>query len=322
GGYINMTLTPPRLAVVNGGQETSGIDFRVRLDARISGRVLNENGEPLQGIRVSVVEQAYGITDSLYAMGELVPRTGRGVTTDDRGVFTFVDNVFAGRRYWILAQPVSRYSSPISDAPADPAGRRRVVAPTYYPNANAIESATSVVLHSLEHRSDIEIRMRSVPSYCVEATLHAGGTPSRMKFGIQNESVPADNLQITGVPSGGGESGDDGKIRVCDLYSGRFRLMAAQPTGSNAELTQYIGALPLTISNADVTGLKLTTSPPVMISGEIAWDSTPPELPFKPDVSVSPSPRPPSLLNIRPAVPGDFSFAALPTVPYNLRVFT
>src|SRR5205085_2745255 len=67
---------------------------------------------------------------------------------------------------------------------------------------------------------------------------------------------------------------------------------------------------PFRISDGDVKGLTVTTASTVTISGELVWDTNPPELPFKPDLAVMPSPWPTSLPNIRSGVPGSFSFDA------------
>ena len=73
GGYTNMTLTPAKRVNVVAGGEVRGVDFRTRLDGQISGRVLDGNGEPIPGIRVSAVELLYGGTRTDFGTGELAP---------------------------------------------------------------------------------------------------------------------------------------------------------------------------------------------------------------------------------------------------------
>jgi hypothetical protein len=322
GGYTNMTLTSPKRVAVAAGRETTNVDFRVRLDAQISGRVLDENGEPLPGIRVSVVERVYvSNDDNTYSNGSIAPRLSFGVVTDDRGAYRIDNNVFAGRHYYVLAQQPKRYANPVSDVPSDSQSRRRSLVPTFYPSASSLETAVPIVPKSLEHRSDLEIRMRRAPNYCLDGVLNAGATPAQLRFAIQDENVPGESPQGNGVPALGGESGPDGRIRVCDLYPGRFVIIAAQ-AAPNTALTQLSGALPVTITNADVTGLKVAAMPPVMVAGEVAWDNPPADASFKPVLDIRHSPRP--LSAPRPAgtsVPGEFSFTALPTLEYSLAIF-
>src|SRR5580765_208396 len=135
GGYLSMTLTQPREVVVVAERETSSVDFRTRLDAQISGRVVDDNGEPLQGIRVSVIERTYPDGRNVFETGELSPRVLRTAVTDDRGAYEVRDNIFAGHRYYVVAQQPKRYPNALSDVPADPGSRRPVLVPTYYPNA-------------------------------------------------------------------------------------------------------------------------------------------------------------------------------------------
>ena len=325
GGYLAMTLNLPKRVTVTAGRETTGVDFRVRLDAQISGRVLDETGEPLPGIRVSVVEEVYfDLGNNNYSTGQVAPRIHRSAITDDRGAYSITSSVFARRHYYVLAQGPTRYANPVSDLPADPQSRRRSLVPTYYPNASSLSSAVAIIPKSLEHRRDVDIRMRRAPNYCLEATLNAGATPARMRFAIQDEEVPAERLQATGVPPLGGETGVDGRIRVCDLYSGNFKVSVAQPPVTNGAPTPFVGALPVTISNGDVSGLNVITVPQVTISGEIVWDMPPPDPSFKPVINIRHAPflvpgSGPTTMAI--PVPGTFSFPALPTVEYSFSLF-
>jgi hypothetical protein len=150
GGYLNMTLTPPRKVVVAAGRETSNVDFRTRLDAQISGHVIDENGEPLQGIRVSFIERIYPDGRNVFGAAELRPWILRTVVTDDRGAYKLSDNIFAGHRYYVVAQQPKRYPNALSDVPADPESRRRVLVPTYYPNAPTLETASTAVMSIFE----------------------------------------------------------------------------------------------------------------------------------------------------------------------------
>jgi hypothetical protein len=321
GGYTNMTLNTPKRVTVSAGRETTGVDFRVRLDAQISGRVTDENGEPLSGIVVTVIERLFTSDDNIYSNGEGAPRLGRSVMTDDRGAFRIDGAAFAGRRYYVLAQHPKRYTNPVSDLPADPQSRRHALVPTYYPSALSLDSAVPLVLKSLEHRSGVDIRMQRAQNYCLEGILNAGTAPAQMRFAIQDENVPLENPQGTGVPVLGGESGIDGRIRVCDLYPGRFLISAAQPA-ANTGLTQFAGRLPVTITNADVSGLRVSTLPPMTLTGEIVWDKIPADASFKPVIEIRHSPR--SLSAPRAAgtsVPGEFAFTALSTQDYSLAIY-
>jgi hypothetical protein len=324
GGYTNVTLNIPKRVTVVPERDTTGVDFRVRMDAGISGRVLDENGEPLPGIEVSVVERAYPSDLGRYAVGGLALQPGRTVMTDDRGAYRFDSGVFSGRPYYLVARLPKRYDNPVSDVPSSLESRKRVLVPTYHPNAVSVDTATVVVLKSLEHRTDVDIRMRRAANYCISGILSAGATPARMRFVIEEETVPLAGTSPSGIPTRAGETGDDGKFRVCDLYPGRFQLVAAQPSAI-ADFTAFRGTEPVTISNADVSGLNLATISSLAVPGEIAWDQTPADTSLRPTIGIWQNPRPrmgspgPT---VQVTVPGEFSLPMVPTLDHSIAIST
>jgi hypothetical protein len=217
---------PSKVVTVLAGREISAVDFRYRLDAQISGRVLDEDGNPVSGVHVMA------ITRELGPDGEIrYERTGsaQSPVTDDRGAYTITTGVFAGRSYWVLAYQLRKYASPISDAPADASSRRPVFAATFHPEADSIFTAIPVVPRSLENRV-ADIRLLKKPAYCLEATLMSGSAPAPMTFVVSEEVRYS--AEFRGVPNRqeGGTSGADGKIRLCDLPPGQYRIAAFSAT--------------------------------------------------------------------------------------------
>jgi hypothetical protein len=318
GGYLNMTLTPPwRVNVLEGGELTA-VDFRTRMDGQISGRVLDVNGEPVQGARVSAVELQYVGSRNDFGTGELTLQRSASTVTDDRGVYHIDNNIFAGRKYWLLAQPAATSSGPLSDAPQDPRSRRQIAIPTYYPGASTVTAASPVTVGSLEHRTNVDIRMLTAQPYCLEATLHSGSTPAPLRFAIESDALPSDGPAILQRAP---QSAADGRIRVCDLYRGSFRLFAATGTGPG-QIPEYFAFMPLTIGDSDVTGLNVTASPAITVSGDVVWDSTA-SAPAQTSLRIAPIPR---LGVVTPsnaaAIPGTFStIPMLQMLRYGLGIF-
>lgn len=119
------------LVNVIAGQEVTGVDIPVRLDGEISGRVVDQNKDPISGVPVLAIGREY------YA-GALRYFTENGSTTNDRGEFV-IRRVRAGRSLLLLMEKPKVYEQAISDAPADLAMRRPAYRATYYPNADSIE---------------------------------------------------------------------------------------------------------------------------------------------------------------------------------------
>jgi uncharacterized protein (DUF736 family) len=315
GGYLDMSLTAPRHVVVSAGREITNVDFRVRLDGTISGRVVDENDQPIGGIQVIAVYREYtvgfGNRAQEISADHLSYSAARGVTTDDRGRYAITSGVFAGRAYWILAYSPTKYGNAIADVPADIQSRRHVLRATYFPNADRLSDALPIVLHSMEHRENVDIRMPSSPSYCIDATLRAGGSGAQMRFTLADEEIYrlGSPFQAT-AGQRTGESGADGRIRVCDLYPGQFQLAAYRLPANgnpNSDPPEYVGAQSVTITNGDVKDVVLEALPPVAVTGAVVWDSTPPDGPGPSSINIRIQPTNVPIRRQQLPVPGAFS---------------
>jgi protocatechuate 3,4-dioxygenase beta subunit len=310
GTLAGISLTAPQFATVVGGRDIQ-LGFHTRHYTQVSGRVLDDEGNPIAGIQVLAVRREY----LGYSGSDLRPtRVGdpqlvasAPATTDDQGRYV-LQNLLAGRQYWIAASAPRRYSTPISDAPADPKARRRTLAATYYPSANSIDTATAVVPHSREERGGVDIRMVKAESFCLEATLTDSGMAARMNFLLLEKAISNRQLPSVNLP-GSSVSGSDGKIRLCDLYPGQFRLVAARLSpGVQESLT----SIEITISDKDVRDLVVTAVPRLTVSGELVWDK-PPTTPSNQSVLIRNSPSPVSPgRGISSTIPGTFALDVVP----------
>jgi Carboxypeptidase regulatory-like domain len=314
----------PRSVAVIGGREATGVDFKVWLDASISGHVFDENNEPLAGIRVTLFYQDYraDISRTIFNNSdELMNHTTASQTmlTDDRGSFSAKSSyVRAGKPYWLLAERERAYNDPMSDAPSKVESRKKVLSPTYYPNATSTTNATPIILHSMEHRDNLDIHMSSGPSYCIDATLLASGKPARIHYALEEEATSARH-SAAGIPRKGGESGDDGKIRVCDLHSGQYQL-SAYGKGLPG-LVDFFGTTNLTISNRDLHDVIVRAEPPVKLAVELEWDKTPTSGSMPASLHVNSIPSfSAGLIADRTVVPGEVSLTLLPSLRQSLQV--
>jgi len=317
GASLSGSLTMPKNVTVNNSASTF-LDFSVRIEAKLLGRILDENGDPITGLRVVLISRSYsGEGSTLFGKAGLVYQERGQAVTNDLGQYTFTAP--AGRDYWILAMGSRRNEKAISEAPADPGARAPVFASTYYPSSDSIDNAMSVRLHSLEERGGMDIRMRRATSLCIEATLLAQGLPSEFQYIISDETN-GPILQNSSLSTG--QSGKDGNIRVCDLYKGKFLIVAVAPVPSpnnTRPSREYIGVESVTVSDIDVKGIRVTALPLIKVSGEVVWEGMPPNLtqPIQLRINV-----PRGTGGVLTTIPGSFLLALEPTlsIPYELNL--
>ncbi len=273
GSLAGISGTAPQSVVVVAGRNIQ-VDFQTRTSAQVSGRVLDDDGNPIEGIQVTANRKEY---DGYTGSDRQSSRTGEiqmasiqaRALTDDQG--RYVINLPAGRQFWIAASRPRRDVVPISDAPADPLARRRTLAATYYPNSNSIDTAVSMRLHSQDLRDGVDIRMSKTESYCLEATLTEAGVPTGMQFLLVEKAVSSTRLPSVNLPRSF-PSGSDGKIRLCDLYPGQYQLVAAR---LSATAQESIAAVDVTITNKDVRDLVAAAIPRSTVFGELVLDKQP-----------------------------------------------
>jgi hypothetical protein len=301
---------------VAGGQALTNIDFRIPTTGQLSGRVLDENKEPVPGISVILIAREY----SRGALRFVYSNAGR---TNDLGEYT-VGGVRAGRAYLLMAQQ-RRFRLPaVADTPANPKMRRKVAAATYYPNSPDAAGAQPLTLRFGEQRDAVDIQLTRVPSYCVEGTLEANGRPAPLAFSIADASptsgASGDGAMFMNPPNG--VAGDDGKFRICELPRGNYVITASQ----NNNAPTFFGSMPFTIAGDDVRDLKVVPRPRMTIAGEVMFDGPAPEKPVegKLNLNLAPMTRAPygsesGALSAKVDIPGQFSFEGLFIDEYGFR---
>ena len=325
GEYIASAVAPPVTVSVEDGRAVSGVDFRIRLEGSVSGRVLDDRGEPVRGVGVVAISQQFGQAepggDPAVADSALSYGMTQAAETDAQGQYQ-IWRLRGGVAYRILAYVPRLYARPVSDAASDPKLRPMTAVATYYPAAESDTLATPVIVSSFEVRTGVDIRMRRAASYCLDATLTREGVPGRLPFALEDRDVSRVRPINVGIASRrtAGASGPDGRIRLCDLPPGAFQLTVLQSadraTADMAGLART--SVPIVIADADLTGVTATGRPPVSITGEVLFSGTPAEGVARPPVIGWTSPT----TSILRPIPGSerFTFEAASGIPYGVIV--
>lgn len=299
-------LTVPRDVAIETDRETRGVDFRVRLFGSISGRVVSEQGEPLAGVRVFAIRREYGnaaVQGQQLAHGALFHFIQAQAVTDDRGQYEF-ERLFAGRLYWVLAYRPRSTAGPASS---------RALAATYHPSGSSLETGLGISLRSGERREFVDVRMRSLPSFCADAVLTRDGQPAAVTYRVEEEDVARLEI-IAGSPTTqpwrqSGMSGSDGRARVCGLAEGRHRLTAEV---SGTLRRDAVGVAVFDVTDRDVNLGVVDVAAPIRLSGEMRWDPPPGDATERPLFRLNLASFPSVPVVADPQVPGTFSFTAFP----------
>ncbi|HYP07161.1 MAG TPA: carboxypeptidase-like regulatory domain-containing protein [Bryobacteraceae bacterium] len=328
-GQQRVTATAPRLSqhifpryvtkmvTVAPGQEAAGVDFGLEMPGSIAGRILDQNREPMPGIQVVLVAREYSLGSLRYVYSVMA-------TTDDDGAYV-LHNVRPGRAFLLMARKRERKMDAISPAPVDPKLRKPAFAPTFYPGTPQRDGAQLLTLRAGEQREGVDLRILRSPSYCAEGVVQAGAGPQA--FPIQLEDVHASSGAsgdgATFIMPTMGNTGDDGKVRLCNLAPGEYRLTVSNNRTSAAPT--IFATASFTIVDRDLRNLTVVAKPVVAVAGEVTWHGEAPDPPLtqKLTVGLEPLTRAPwrgEMTSSNPSIPGSFAMPSVLADAYRIRL--
>jgi len=260
-GYLPLSFgtrlpgEPGRPVDVGEGDTVGGIDFALPRSGVISGRVVDETGDPVAGVTVWVMRYEY-----FRRRRTLVP-AGSIARTDDTGQYR-ATGVMPGE-YFVVAMLRETWTV---------GGKEPKVfgyATTYAPSTATASEAQRVRLAPSKEAANVDITLVAAPAVSISGVARrADGTPlANTSVSLGQNIIGPSSQSFAGV--GDGPVGADGGWRIKNVPPGEYEL-SASAQGPNGRET---ASMRLVVQGADIEGLVITTEPPVAVSGEIAMES-------------------------------------------------
>ena len=238
------------------GEALSSIDVTLPRASVISGRVIDENGEPVPGVNIWIMRPEF-----FRGRRRLVP-IAVGVRTDDIGQYRATG--LAPGEYIVFGT--------VRETWVAGAEKKQVFAyaPTYFPGTASAEQAQHVKVAAGKETPNVDLALIAGPAVVISGTARgADGTPL---------SGGAVNLVQVMMGPGGGSFGSissttvdaDGNWILRDVPPGEYEVEATAADRSRSRETAWTKVL---VQGADVEGVSLVSSAPVRLSGEVVTDS-------------------------------------------------
>ena len=205
--------TPLTLTI---SQELKEITFKIQPNAVASGRVLDEDGEPMPSVMVAALRGIYSKGKRQY-----LP-LGTGMT-NDLGEYR-IANMAAGR-YLISATRMNQNASNTKSPEGEP---EKTYVTTYYPNAIEASGAAPVDVTAGGDVGGMDIRMAKVKSVRLKGKVV--GAPTDQEITIR--AIPKDAgliAIITGQRSQVKKA--DGTFEMVGITPGSYTLRVSDPSG-------------------------------------------------------------------------------------------
>jgi len=240
---------------VQAGQTIEDLLFRMLPSAIVSGRVTDEDGDPMSGVRIIVQKKKPG-----KATRESVASEG----TNDLGEYR-VSGLFPGQ-YWVVAIPppdMRDYEKqPEKSPPGDNQTEAQNVAQndtryvtTYYPGTYDGREASAVTLKAGD---EMPVNFALVPARTYRVRGIVTGLTGGQKAVVEVFPKAGDSIRAN-------EVAPDGQFEVRGVAPGSYIVGAAV----GAEAQSLSVRQDISVVAADVEGLKLTPLPSFRLSGHL-----------------------------------------------------
>lgn len=270
-------------------QRTQSLQLRMARGSVITGRVVDEFGQPAQGARVRA--QLVRMVNGERTLSEVpVPGAILGEAADDRGIYRLY-GLPAGE-YVISATPrntglgdirrmsemdirgaeqaVRQPQSPLEpDVPPVMLGYTAV----FFPGVLSALQAASVSVRSGEERHGVDFAIQFVRTASVEGTVAAPGNvrPESIELLILPRQVtPSSGPQVMMFSASNRRVGADGKFSLTGITPGAYTVSARASTQEGARLWANAD---IDVDGQPVSGVTLSLQEGLTVSGRLAFET-------------------------------------------------
>jgi len=250
---------PGKRITLADGQRLDNISLSLRRAGVVTGKIVDEFGDPVTDVSVSAMRYQY-----VQGSRRLMP-SSRGGQTNDLGEYR-VYGLSPGQ-YYISATLRNFMVGPTTET-TDRTG----YAATFYPGTGNVSEAQRLTIAPGQTVTAVNITLLPIQTSKVSGTaLDGDGRP------LIGAMVGA--MQRVGVAQMGGNFmpvGADGRFTISGLTPGDYTVRVMVPNGESATAD-------ITVTGSDITGVQLIAAKPSTLRGRIVFtQSATPEGPPKP----------------------------------------
>ena len=237
------------ILTIDSAAELKDLTIKLNPYGAVSGRVVDEDGEPLVHVSVQAMHSVY-----MRGKRQLIS-TGQGMT-DDLG------------EYRIFELPMGQYvvQAKASGEPLLIEQRRYAYVPAYYPNAEDPRSATVLALAPGQAHRSVDFHLRRVPTVSVQGSILASAGEMRSVMVYLLPRASAGLAEKSPVPV------VDGRFEIPAVLPGSYILAADQFGETGGAVSS--ARVALEVRDQDIKGITLALTRPGELSGKVQVEAS------------------------------------------------
>jgi Carboxypeptidase regulatory-like domain len=251
--------TPGAVLMLHAGQELKDLQFRLIPAGVISGKIYDDDGEPLPSVQVNAVRQ-------VYSEGKRSRTSASFAATNDLGEYRLF-GLAPGRYFVSCVYPRWNRGDP-EDETIDT--QEEGYAKLYYPGTPDVAKAGPITIKAGEEASSIDVLMRKVPVHKVRGNVYNQIT-HKPGVGVILILLPKTNNHEWDYAGSSEVQKSDGAFAIQEVLPGPYTLVSVWFD----EGTSYMNRQAIDVGDVDVEGIAVTVSPGTNVSGHIVWEGRP-----------------------------------------------
>jgi hypothetical protein len=257
------SLRPGTILTLDRGKKVAEIVFRLAPHAVVTGRVVDEDGDPVANSQVLLARTS-------YAQGKKQLSYASGAQTNDLGEYRIFG--VAPGKYYLSASYRSMVAMNALDRSAA-AGSDEDYVPTYYPGTTELSAAAQIDVPAGGQVPNMSVKLVKVRTMRVRGHVSQAAVPGRANISLMLMPRSNDSMGMNFGMNRSRPPDAKGNFELTGVAPGAYFLRASVFTGEKS----YSVRLPVDVGNTNVENLNVTITQGNPLTGNVLVEGDTPQ---------------------------------------------